>query len=58
MGLGKMTVALVVEKHILDQSSAIQKLAENGISAKSDDKMKKIAEKHQTTPFDLFEMMQ
>ena len=57
MGLGKMTLAQVVEKHNLDQSSTIQKLAKNGISAKSDDKMKKIAEKHQTTPFDLFEMM-
>ena len=56
-GLGKMTVAQVVEKYNLDQSSAIQKLAGNGISAKSGDKMIKIAEKHQTTPFDLFEMM-
>jgi hypothetical protein len=52
-----MILAQVVEKYNLDQSSAIKKLAKNGISAKSDDKMKKIAEKHQTTPFDLFEMM-
>jgi hypothetical protein len=57
IGLGKMTLVQVVEKYNLDQSSAIQKLSENGISAKSDDKMKKIAEKHETTPFDLFEMM-
>ena len=57
MGLGEMTLAQVVEKHNLDQSTAIKKFAENGISAELDDKMKKIAEKHQTTPFDLFEMM-
>ena len=57
MGIGKMTLAQVVEKYNLNPSSAIQKLAENGISAKPDEKMKKIAEKHQTTPYDLFEMI-
>ncbi|TES90908.1 MAG: hypothetical protein E3J94_04415 [Desulfobacteraceae bacterium] len=57
MGLGKMTLAQVFEKHNLDQSSATQKLAENGITADVDDKMKKVAEKHQKTPLDLFEMM-
>ena len=30
---------------------------ENGITADVDDKMKKVAEKHQKTPLDLFEMM-
>ena len=58
VGLGKLTLVQVVEKHDLDQSSAIQKLAENGISANLDDKMKEVAEKHHTTPFDLFAMMQ
>ena len=57
MGLGKMTLAQVVEKYNLNQSFAVKKLAENGISAKPDDKIRKIAEKHQTTPYDLFEMI-
>ena len=57
MGLGKMTLAQVVEKYNLDQSTTIQKLAKNGILATSDEKMKKIAEKHETTPYDLFEIL-
>jgi len=57
MGLGKMTLAQVFENHNLDQSSSIQNLAESGITADLDDKMKKVAEKHQKTPLDLFELM-
>ena len=57
MGLGKMTIAKVCETYQLDMTAALKKLENNGISASSEDKMKAVAEKHNTTPFDLFETM-
>jgi hypothetical protein len=57
MGLGKMTIAEVCANYQLDQTVAIKKLADNGIKAVPEDKIKKVAEKNNTTPFDLFETM-
>jgi hypothetical protein len=57
MGLGKMTVAEVCETYQLDQATALKLLADNGIKAAPDDKLKQVAQKHGTTPFDLIELM-
>ncbi len=57
MGLGKMTIAEVCTNYQLDQAVAIKKLADNGVKAVPEDKMKKVAEKNNTTPLDLFETM-
>ena len=57
MGLGKMTIAKVCETYQLDPAAALKKLADNGINASSEDKIKAVAEKHNTTPFDLYETM-
>ena len=46
-----------IDRVPLDPTVAIQRLAESGIKAAVGDKMKKVAHKHNTTPFDLFELM-
>jgi putative heme iron utilization protein len=57
VGLGKMTIAQVCSNYQLDQTAVLKKLADSGITASPDEKMKKVADKHNTTPFDLFETM-
>ncbi|MEW6674109.1 MAG: DUF4405 domain-containing protein [Thermodesulfobacteriota bacterium] len=56
-GLGRMTLLEVCRKYNLDPAVAIQKLSARGIGAKPDDKIKGLAEKHQLSPVDLYEIM-
>ena len=56
-GLGRMTVAEACQKYNLDQIGAIQKLSAKGIKAKSDDKLKKLAEEYKLNPIDIYEIM-
>ena len=56
-GLGRMTVAEVCQKYNLEQPGALQKLSVKGIPAKSDDKLKKLAEAYKLNPSDIYEIM-
>jgi len=56
-GIGRMTLAQVCETYQMDQAGAIKKLADRGIDADPEDKMKTLAEKNGTSPFDLLEAM-
>jgi len=56
-GLGRMTLAEVCQKYNLDQTGALQKLSAKGIPAKSDDKLKKLAEDYKLNPSDIYEIM-
>ena len=56
-GLGRMTLTEVCQKYNLDQTGALQKLSAKGITAKSDDKLKKLAEEHKLNPVDIYEIM-
>ncbi|MBW1697527.1 MAG: DUF4405 domain-containing protein [Deltaproteobacteria bacterium] len=57
IGLGKMTITEVCAKYNLNLQTALKNLADAGIQATPEDKMKKTAERHDTTPFDLLEAM-
>ncbi len=57
MGLGKMTLAEVCQKHSLDESAIIEKLKAEGIKADPNETMKNIANQHETTPYDLLELI-
>jgi len=56
-GLGSKTVAEVCKGNGINPIEALQKLADRGISAGADDKMKKLAEAHDLLPIDLYEIM-
>jgi hypothetical protein len=57
-GLGKLTLAQVIEKFNLDEEAVFKKLAEKGISAKPDDKMKTVAENSGVSPTELYQFIQ
>ena len=56
-GLGSKTVAGVCEAYGINVAEALNKLAEKGIAANPDDKMKALAEKYGKTPSELYELM-
>jgi hypothetical protein len=56
-GLGSKTVAGVCEAYGINVADALNTLAEKGIVANPDDKMKALAEKYGKTPSELHEMM-
>ena len=56
-GLGNLNLADICREYGLNVKAVVRGLTENIITADLKDKMKKVAEKHRTTPFDLFEMM-
>ena len=56
-GLGRKTVAEVCKAYGIDQSEALKKLSAKGIAANPGDKMKKLAEKYDKSPRDLYEIM-
>ena len=49
-GVGRKTIAQIIEDHGLDRKTAYQRLKEEGIKAKDEDKIKELAEKHDATP--------
>jgi hypothetical protein len=57
-GLGKLSLSQVIEKLNLDQAEVMRKLAERGIQAKPDDKMKAVAEASGLSPTELHQLMQ
>ncbi|HDR16698.1 MAG TPA: DUF4405 domain-containing protein [Desulfobacteraceae bacterium] len=57
-GLGKLTLAEVIERFNLDEKAVFKKLAEKGVSAKPGDKMKAVAEKSGVSPTELYQLMQ
>ena len=56
-GLGRKTVAEVCKAYGIDQSEALKKLSAKGITANPGDKIKKLAEKYDKLPLDLYEIM-
>ena len=56
-GLGRKTVAEVCRAYGIDQAQALKKLAAKGITAGADDKIKRLAEKHDLLPINLYEIM-
>lgn len=57
-GLGRQTLSQVIEKLGLDEAEVLRKLAERGIQAKPDDKMKTIAESSGLSPTELYQLIQ
>lgn len=57
-GLGRQTLSQVIEKLGLDQDEVLRKLAERGIQAKPDDKMKALAEASGLSPTELYQLLQ
>jgi len=56
-GLGKKTLAEICKEYGLDTDMLINGLKERGIDADAGAKMREIAESHETTPMQLYEMM-
>jgi hypothetical protein len=54
-GLGKRLLADICQEYGLDRQSIVEGLAAMGISAKSDMKMKAIAEQNNASPMDIYE---
>ena len=49
-GVGRKTIGQIIKDHGLDHKTAHQRLKESGIKAKDDDKIKELADKHDSTP--------
>ena len=52
-----LTVTEVCQDYDIDQAQELKKLSAKGITAGADDKMKRLAEKHDLLPINLYEMM-
>jgi hypothetical protein len=49
-GIGRKSIAQIIKDHGLDPKTVYQRLKGSGIEAKDDDKIKKLADKHDATP--------
>jgi hypothetical protein len=49
-GVGRKSIGQIIGDHGLDDKTVYQRLKENGIEARDDDKIKKLAEKYDSTP--------
>jgi hypothetical protein len=49
-GVGRKTLGQIVKEHGLDPETARQRLEEQGVVAKDDDKIKELADRHDSTP--------
>jgi len=49
-GVGRKSITQIVKDHGLDPKTVYQRLKGSGIEAKDDDKIKKLADKHNSTP--------
>jgi hypothetical protein len=49
-GIGRKSIGQIIRDHGLDQKTVYQRLKRGGIEAKEDDKIKKIADTHNSTP--------
>jgi len=49
-GVGRKSIGQIIKDHQLDHKTAYQRLKERGIKAKDDDKIKELADRHDSTP--------
>ena len=49
-GVGRKSIGQIIKDHQLDHKTAHQRLKERGIEAKDDDKIKELADRHDSTP--------
>jgi len=56
-GLGRLTIEDLCEQYGLDANAILTGLSAQGINTSADKKLKEIAEVHETTPLDLYEIM-
>jgi hypothetical protein len=49
-GLGNKTIGQIIKEMELESEKVYQRLKESGVEAKKDDKMKQLANEHNTTP--------
>ena len=49
-GVGRKTIGQIIKDHGLDHKTTHQKLKDRGIKAKDDDKIKELADRHDSTP--------
>jgi len=56
-GVGRKTIGQIIKDHGLDHKMAHQRLKESGIKAKDDDKIKELADKHDSTPIKILIIM-
>jgi len=49
-GVGRKTIGQIIKDHELDHKTTHQKLKDQGIKAKDDDKIKELADRHDSTP--------
>ena len=49
-GVGRKTIGQIIKDHELDHKTTHQKIKDQGIKAKDDDKIKELADRHDSTP--------
>jgi len=49
-GVGRKTIEEIIKVHGVDHKTVRQRLEEEGIEAKNEDKIKEIADRHESTP--------
>ncbi len=49
-GVGRKSIGQIIKDHGLDNKTVYQRLKDSGIEARDDDKIKKLADKHDSTP--------
>ena len=56
-GVGRKSIAQIIKNHGLDPETVYHRLKEGGIEAKDDDKIKELADKHDSTPIRILTIM-
>ena len=56
-GAGRKSIAQIIKDHGLDPETVYHRLKEGGIEAKDDDKIKELADKHDSTPIRILTIM-
>ena len=49
-GVGRKSIGQIIKDHGLDDNTVYQRLKRNDIEARNDDKIKELADKHDSTP--------
>ena len=56
-GVGRKSVGQIIKEHGLDPKTIYYRLKKGGIEAKDDDKIKQLADKHDSTPIKILTIM-
>ena len=56
-GVGRKSIAQIIKDHRLDPKTVYHRLKESGIEAKDDDKIKTLADEHDSTPIKILTIM-